>query len=116
MISDEVSNSVLCLQSTQRLRHRLVVDGCEVEGRLKLACLHVVDKRRLIGCSRVSDAVAPDGIEMLWDAGSKSSKIVVQLTVAVGFKDKIFRFEMFFARGHADVDHIVHDNEPGEMG
>src|SRR5580698_4457799 len=98
MARNKVGDGVLCLQSTQRLGDRLVVDRGEEEGRLKLACLHIVNERLPIGRSRVSDAVAPDGIEMLGDAGGQTAEIIVQFAIAVGFEDEVFRFEMLFAR------------------
>ena len=87
---DEVGNSRLSLQRAQRLGDGLVVDGCEVERGVELACLHIVDEGLPVGCSGVADTVFPDGIEMIRYGVGKAAEIAVQVAIAVRLKDRYF--------------------------
>jgi len=42
-------------------------------------------------------------------------QISVEVTIEVRLKHEVLRLEVFFASGHAHVDHVIHHHEPGKM-
>src|ERR1700691_5563371 len=112
---NEVRYGTLCLQGAERLRDGLVVDRGEEEGGFDLADFHVVDKGACVGGAGITDAVAPDGVEVLGNGGGEPVQVGLQIAVEVGLKDKVLGLEVFFDGGRADVDDIIDDDEPGEM-
>src|ERR1035437_4817164 len=80
---DEIVGGTLRLKGTQCLGDGFVVDACEEEGSVELASLHVVNEGLAVGCARVADAVFPNCVEVVRNAGGKVRKIVVQVAIAV---------------------------------
>src|SRR5271165_2499856 len=115
MLADKVGNRALRLQRAQRLENALVVHSGKVEGCLDLTSLHITDECVNVPCSRVPDAVSPDGIEMMGNSLRQSGQVGLQVPVAIGLKYQILRLQMFLTSRHADVDHIIHDHQSRQV-
>src|SRR6185312_17130210 len=84
MVCDKIRHGASRMQSTQRLRKRLIVDRREVERCVELTGLHIVDEGLPIGCARISDTVTPDRIQLFRHMVGQATQVVVQFAVEVG--------------------------------